>query len=79
MLESNMAKKKMYSVQRMQNGEWHTLLDFQWIPRGEAMGAFRMADAHYGTPRYRVIEDDPENGIGDVVKEGGGRSRPNTQ
>ncbi len=72
-----MAKRKLYSVQRMSpDGEWRTLLDFKWIPRGEAMGALRMADAHYGTPRYRVIEDDPQGGGGDVVKEGGGRQGP---
>lgn len=40
------------------------------------MGALRMADAHYGAPQYRVIEDDPRDGTGDVVKEGGGRPSP---
>lgn len=72
-----MPKTMLYSVQRMNpDGSWHTLLDFRWIPRGEAIGALRMADSHYGTPRYRVIEDDPQDGAGDVVKEGGGRSQP---
>jgi len=76
-ISGGMAKKKLYSVQRMRhNGEWHTLTSFAKIPRGEAMGALRMADAHYGTPRYRVVEDDPQGGVGDVVKEGGGRGFP---
>lgn len=72
-----MTKRTLYSVQRMSpEGEWRTLLDFQWIPQGEATGALRMADAHYGTPQYRVIEDDPRDGTGDVVEEGGRRPSP---
>ncbi len=72
-----MAKTMLYSVQRASlEGGWRTLLDFRWIPRGEAMGALRMADSHYGTPRYRVIKDDPLGGAGDMVKEGGGRPPP---
>jgi len=58
------------------DGVWRTLLDFKLIPRGEALGALRMADSYYGTPRHRVVEDNPQGGIGDVVKEGGGRNHP---
>ncbi len=73
-----MAKKKLFSVQRQTpRGVWATLVGFMWIPRGEAEGALGMADAHYGTPRYRIIHDDPQTGPGEVVREGGGRSTPN--
>lgn len=65
----------LYSVQIMSpSGGWDTLLDFKWVPRGEAMGALRMADRHYPSERYRVVEDDPKTGIGKVIREGGGRS-----
>lgn len=71
-------KRTLYSVQRMSpRGGWSTLTGFMWIPRGEALGALHMADAHYGTPRYRVVEDGPGGGVGDVLEEGGGRPVPN--
>lgn len=70
--------KTLYSVQRWSAAlsEWRTLVDFKWIPRGEANGALRMADAHYGGPRYRVVVDDPKTGVGEAVSEGGGRPHP---
>lgn len=68
--------RKTYSIQRLSStGEWRTLLDFERIPRGEAQGAFRMADSHYGNARYRIVEHGPSGDIR-VVKEGAGRAEP---
>lgn len=75
-----MAKRRqLYSIQRqMPRGEWMTLTGFRRTPHGEALGAIRMADAHYGGPLFRMIEDGPD-GIGAVIQEGGGRGSPTVE
>lgn len=71
-----MAKKRCYSVQRLGvTDEWHTLLEFTRVLRNEALGGLRMADSITPSSCYRVVEDDPDEGIGAVVMDGGGNGR----
>ena len=72
-----MAKRRYYSVQRLSAADdgWHTLLEFTRVPRNEALGGLRMADSISPSSCYRVIEDDPDDGVGVIVAEGGGNGR----
>ena len=72
-----MAKRRYYSVQMLgaADDEWHTLLEFIRVPRNEALGGLRMADSIAPASCYRVIEDGSDDGVCDIVAEGGGNGR----